>query len=273
MDIFHRDIKCLLAAHFDLRSIVRLGRTCKHLKKEILDSDELWYSWIISTWPFGLVPSYKGINQYSIQWKSLLINSPPGLLHKYVCTYLCREHLQARLNLPSSSKEYLGFFIEIKSNDYRVPPIILTANTMEFDGNLNVTFTHKDGCFLFWRGEGGIVITGAAGYAVDRRNMPTRVPLDSISTKWHESILSRKNYTTIGTIVHKDPNFYVSAATTNYNWDNSHAYQRSGNAPTGFASSTNNLIMPKVAVTVFSGVTLTFDLIQLYERFCKWKSI
>lgn len=83
----------------------------------------------------------------------------------------------------------------------------------------------------------------------------------------HYSLLSKKNYRDIGQLLHNDPQYYEARATTSYNWNTGHSYHRSGNAPTGFASSTNNIEMPNIAAKSITKITVMFDPVILYRHY------
>jgi len=182
---------------------------------------------------------------------------------------LAKVHIRVRFQEPPSSKKYFRLFYELKSTDPRIPTAILNGVEInEEDSLLHMRFTHKDGPLIYWRGEGDISSMGDL-YLVDRSHPKIKIYLGGsfiyTDIKPCFSLLSKKQYSKIGEIVHKDPNYYVSETSTSYNYATGHGYHRMGGEPTGIGSNTTSKTMPNIAAKCLLHVDVTYDPVQLYD--------
>jgi len=282
-----RDAIICIIPHLDANDLINVGVTCWDMRIKVLDNQHIWYNWVIIHWDTNYLPAYHGLNVEDANWKVLALMHPMMRERE-----LCKIHIRKRFEAPMSMKSCLRFFCEIKTNDGRVATIILTGNEIDYetfkknypranlknDGSLWFEYLPKESSVLVWLGEGGIH-SEYNFYAVDRLEVQPKVQMSNtwVSPHYVErnySLLSKKNYRDIGQLLHNDPQYYEARATTDflssksqYNWSTGHSYHRSGNAPTGFASSTNNVEMPYVAAKSITKITTIFDPVVLYRQF------
>lgn len=275
-----RDAIICIIPHLDAKDIIHVGLTCWDMRLKVLDNQQIWYNWIIIHWDSNYLPVYQGLKVEDANWKVLALMHPMMRERE-----LCKIHIRKRFETPMSMKSCLRFFCELKTNDGRVATIILTGKEIDYetfqknnprsklknDGSMCIEYLPKETSVLLWLGEGDIR-SDYNFYAVDRLEVQPKVQMSKTWVGPHYvetnySLLSKKNYRDIGQLLHNDPQYYEARATTSYNWNTGHSYHRSGNAPTGFASSTNNIEMPIVGVTSITKITTMFDPVVLYRHF------
>jgi len=304
--LVYRDVIRIIAGLLDLKDIVAVGVTCLTCYHEILQDERIWYAYIITNWPSSLPQVYRGFKIDFLSWRRLIVLATKFVnetLHKrvyspmddklsaeekeslskkyreetaraqlfnYVCAQLCKIHLRIRFEQPQSSKEYLRFFISVTQKGEKanqLPIIILNSKEIDED-DLHMVFelTHKDGTFMYWRGEGDIY-SEYDYYMIDRMSNPVKVLAGACVRRAtsNSSTLSKKNYAFVGELLHGDPQHYGSIGSID--WDTAHSYHRLGNAPTGFASSTRSITMPNINIDAITRQVISFDPIDLYNRF------
>lgn len=292
MSVLIRDVILIIVGMIERQDIIAFGLTCWTYYGDILENDNVWYTYIVTHWPEDLPPVYKGFNVNSFSWRQLMLvatkkeyilaskpDNVTKLIFEYICAQLCKMHLRPRLEIAQSSKQYLRIFASVSQtgeNVSQLPPIILNSKEIDYANEVMVfEFTHKDGSFMYWKGEGNIR-SNLEYYIIDRMSNPVKVPLHLLITlctkQMNKSTLSRKNYAFVGELLHKNPQHYESVGSIDYNWNTSHSYHRSGNAPTGFASNTNNITMPDIGIDSITRIVTQFNAIELYRRFILYET-
>ncbi len=279
-----KDVVLYMVPFLEKQDILNMGYTCKLFLVNVANSEDIWRAWLTFHWPIDVLPVYQGIlKNDEISWKHM------ALLPSQICVNeICKIHIRKRLEYPASSKLFFQFYCEVSAPHTGTKPpiasVILTSKEIDYEkykesfstnkkkflsntGNLYMQFTTKANTpLIIWKGEENIY-SSYKFYVVDRMNNPPKIPLNSIYDDVRTSILSRTAFKEIGKFLHNDEQYYESRATTSYNYNTDHGYHRSGNAPTGFGSSTNKLIMPDIDAKSFVCMYAQFDPLEIYKKF------
>lgn len=156
-----------ICLHLDARDIVNVGLSCWNLCIKVLNSQKLWYNWIVKHWDSNSLPVYLGLSIDDANWKLLALMGP-SLRERE----LCKIHLRKRFEAPMSMKTSLRFYCEIRTDDGRVATIILVGKEIDYEtfkdhnpkSKINsygyMLFEYlpkeKDTSVLTWLGEGNI---------------------------------------------------------------------------------------------------------------------
>lgn len=283
----NRDVVLLIVGHLNIQDILSVSLGNWTLYSQLFSYEAIWYKYVIDT---AADTSWHGIKQGDISWKDLVqmvrMRIPSELRKEQTPIQLSMElrkiHLRRRFEAPPSSKDFLRLYLEVKTNNPKIPTILVPGTEVPYldldelkanKSEMTFVFNPKEGgSFLSWAGEGGND-TYITYYCIDRHTTPNpRLDISTnivIYTKSWKSTLGKKDYAFVGQVLHGDPHFYEGMSSSKYNWDTSHSYHRSGNAPTGMASSTRGVDKPDLRIDCITRVVVTYSVNALYNVFIK----
>lgn len=274
-----RDVVLCIIPHLDVQDILNVSLGNWTLYGQLFLNETVWHQYVIRT---AADLSWKGIKFGDISWKELVrmvrTKIPPKLRKTKTRIQLSIElrkiHLRKRLEAPQSSKDYLQPFLKIFTNS-SIPEIIIPGKEYYdelSDNGIAFSFAPRNGStFLVWIGEGNNYSKGLH-YWIDRRSILNlyiefKGKKVELSRKEYYSTLSKKDYSTVGQLLYNNPNFYEGTSSSKYNWDTSHGYHRSGNAPSGMGSSTREIDKPNLSIKCIKNIVVTYSINALYQIF------
>lgn len=231
----------LLSLEVTPHEMMLISFTCRTLYNKIRYNEILWKMWCAQKHP-------------NSKWSSLQLELDDWIrltFSRNVETQFHILHLRRCLRLPQSHLESKRLYMSVSTPTLPANPSFILVCDGEFKTNgrlLTFTFKHRtEESFLMWCGEAGHHYQQEY-YMVDRQRPGEKIFLDvSYQHGFPKTMLGKRAYARIGTILHNDANYYESERSTSYNYSNSHNIMRMGSR-SGFGDNTNTVTCPNLNV-------------------------
>lgn len=284
-----RDVVMCIIPYIDVPDILNVSLGNRTIYSRLFPNESIWRQYVIQT---AADDSWAGIKMNDISWKELVqlvrMRLSPELRKTQTGIHLSMElrkiHLRRRFATPPASRDFLRLFLEVITDNPKIPTLVIPGTEVPYSdldelkvdkSEMTFAFAPKDGStFLLWQGEGDNFSTYSC-YGVDRQSTSNRVYMSETDVpyrlfkKIYSSTLSKKDYATVGQVLHNDPQFYEGISSSKYNWATGHSYHRSGNAPTGIASSTSSIDRPDLRIQCITKIIVTYSVNALYQMFIR----